>query len=642
MPRFECAWFRFAPAIHIAGLLLGATRLSRGQALGWETQNQSLSTAPGPLRAAQPIPSRVWGVPLQPAVYAVPALNEAALRHEDAAQAALGGTAALRAGLTEPALVVFDETDAGNWMTLSNAARLWSVGVRAPDAHGLRLHFSELALSPGVELWVYSSKAPEYPQGPLCGRGPFGDGDYWSTVFAGDTVVVEVYVPPGLAQAGTLVIDDVLNLYRDPTNPAADEENSPREGPCHCDVMCEPAFQPLHNATGRVLFVEQGVGLFCSGALLNTLANDQTPIFLTASHCCANQAAARTAVVWWFYQTLSCNGAVPQLANVPSSADADFLAGADIYTGSDYALIQIRGALPSGLTWAGWDASGALPDGTAVADIHHPTGAYKRIVHGETIPYPFGEFYNPSNYWGVGWTYCGTVELGTSGSPLYRADTQQLVGQMSHTSGPIGCENLFGPTGFGRLSAYYASIQTFLQAGSDDALEGAGNGTCATATPLSPGSYGDLVVKRTNEDWYRIDMLGCDTLTVAASFNNDYGNIDLGLYDACGGNLLASATTTGDAETVNAVAGGGARSVYLRVYLSYGVRNTYTLTVTRTGSCAGDLDCSGAVDLTDLSITLANYGSTNATPAQGDQTGDHKVDLADLAVMLAEYGAACL
>ncbi len=57
--------------------------------------------------------------------------------------------------------------------------------------------------------------------------------------------------------------------------------------------------------------------------------------------------------------------------------------------------------------------------------------------------------------------------------------------------------------------------------------------------------------------------------------------------------------------------------------------------------CVGDLDGNQQVDLIDLSILLAHYGSTTATLLQGDLDGDADVDLSDLAGLLALYGESC-
>ncbi|MFU8830386.1 MAG: GC-type dockerin domain-anchored protein, partial [Phycisphaerales bacterium] len=50
----------------------------------------------------------------------------------------------------------------------------------------------------------------------------------------------------------------------------------------------------------------------------------------------------------------------------------------------------------------------------------------------------------------------------------------------------------------------------------------------------------------------------------------------------------------------------------------------------------GDVNGDGAVDLADLNLVLANFGTNN--PA-GDANGDGVVDLADLNLVLANFGS---
>lgn len=58
--------------------------------------------------------------------------------------------------------------------------------------------------------------------------------------------------------------------------------------------------------------------------------------------------------------------------------------------------------------------------------------------------------------------------------------------------------------------------------------------------------------------------------------------------------------------------------------------------------CPGDLDDNNAIDLGDLAVLLAHFGTpSGATRADGDVDGDGDVDLGDLAVLLANFGLTC-
>ncbi len=73
------------------------------------------------------------------------------------------------------------------------------------------------------------------------------------------------------------------------------------------------------------------------------------------------------------------------------------------------------------------------------------------------------------------------------------------------------------------------------------------------------------------------------------------------------------------------------------------ISDAATLTVIPAGNdCPADLDGDGDIDLSDLSVLLANYGLTGgADPEDGDLDGDGDVDLADLSALLAVYGTNC-
>ncbi len=58
-------------------------------------------------------------------------------------------------------------------------------------------------------------------------------------------------------------------------------------------------------------------------------------------------------------------------------------------------------------------------------------------------------------------------------------------------------------------------------------------------------------------------------------------------------------------------------------------------------SCPSDFNGDFLVNGADLSVLLANFGSTGATLGSGDANGDGNVDGADLSVLLSEFGTTC-
>lgn len=59
-------------------------------------------------------------------------------------------------------------------------------------------------------------------------------------------------------------------------------------------------------------------------------------------------------------------------------------------------------------------------------------------------------------------------------------------------------------------------------------------------------------------------------------------------------------------------------------------------------ACAGDVNFDNAVDLGDLAVLLARFGTPSGVIyADGDLDGDGDVDLSDLAALLANFGMTC-
>jgi hypothetical protein len=59
--------------------------------------------------------------------------------------------------------------------------------------------------------------------------------------------------------------------------------------------------------------------------------------------------------------------------------------------------------------------------------------------------------------------------------------------------------------------------------------------------------------------------------------------------------------------------------------------------------CYGDIDGDNTVNITDLGIVLAHFGtSSGAVRADGDVDGDGDVDITDLGIVLAAFGWSCI
>jgi len=533
----------------------------------------SLEDLAAPLRSA---PSARFAVDLRtvPQV-ALPGLDVEALRREDAAHERQSLNKVLRYGVGRA--VQAGPAD-GDWYRLANGGRLWVLEIVAPGALGVRLHLANLHLPQTAEVAVY---APGDPSRAIFydGEEPFlaslQNHELWTPTVFGERARIEVHLPAGSGlAAGRLpfTLDRLQHIYRDPVAEMAAGVKA--AGACNNDVTCYPEWADLAKAVAGLGTVFDNNSLYCTGELLNSQKADQTPYFLTAHHCLNTQTDANNAEFFWLYQTAACGGTPPSLSSVPRTARATLLATGP-ETASDYTLLMILGALPRNLFWAGWTAA-PVADGTASADIHHPGGDFKRISFGNRAHSPVCGG-TDDNHVRVNWTN-GVTEPGSSGSGLYRADTQQLYGQLHCGPSECGADPSNLNDAFGAFSATYPHLATFLAGGTDDTFED--NETCEVAHRAAPGTYKNLIVKSVDPDWYRLNVPAGKTLTVTVTYTRDWGNIGLRLYGDCASAPLTVANGPGSTQTITLTnSGSGAAFYRWQAFLRTGVRNTYTMTV---------------------------------------------------------------
>jgi hypothetical protein len=473
----------------------------------------------------------------------------------------------------------------GHWHDLPGGARLWVAEVASPDALGLRLHFSGVRLPQGAELAVYAPAEGDPARGVVksgwsrfdperqvqffaAGAGP----DLWTGTVAGERARIEYFVPAGVAASEELpfTLDNLQHLYLDPVAQIAKSlVGAKAAGNCHNDVTCYPEWADVARAVSGIGIIRGGRTGFCTGQLLNISGKkpDFTPYWLTANHCLDTQEEARTAELYWFYQTATCGGSPPSLNSVPQSMGATLLATNPF---SDFTLLMVEGALPDGLFWSGW-TSAQVPNGTSATAIHHPSADFKRISFGGKAE---GSICESSGLLRINWTDAPT-EPGSSGSGIFRDSDKKLFGQLFFGESRCGLETW---DCYGAFSATFPRIKNFLRGGSDDKLEQ--NDGCNRAKNVKQGVTAGRIVKITDSDWFKISVPAGRTVNVSLDFDHSKGDVDLKMFGSCKGGELAVSEGTTNQETLS-VTNTGRKPAFLfwQVYLANDTRNGYDMTV---------------------------------------------------------------
>ena len=410
-------------------------------------------------------PMRFDALPLEerivPPVDTLAVQAEDALRYTDAKEAI-----AERIGVCQPLHVSVEvqcmQANAGTWTMLEEGIAVWRLALCSYDARGIRVHFSRMNLPDGVQVHMYNTAYPSEYYGPFA-----GEADFWTPTCFGESVVLEcVVAAPDRASSLDFEVDQIAHLYKVP-----DALMKSSAGYCNLDVACYPEWSTTALGVGGIGSIGVDGVLWCTGTLLaDQDPESNVPYFLTAYHCMSGStnavaiSTAKTIEVYWLYQRSACDGEVPAPATVPRTlGGANFLAGSDHDTGTDFAFLRLRNDPPAGLVWCGYDSTAAAV-GDAVVDIHHPKGDYKRISFGDITNtgspyYGHRDMYPIARFHEVLWEE-GTTESGSSGSPLFLENSQLIIGQLY--GGRASCYATDEPDYFGRFDTTYPIIASWL------------------------------------------------------------------------------------------------------------------------------------------------------------------------------------
>ena len=414
------------------------------------------------------------------------------------------------------------------WETQSDGTAMSALSVSSPHARALRITL-RATLPAGADVRFFSLADPEQRFPPvqpqevsshLPAETPAGGPTeetvpLWSPVVEGDTLGVEISLPPAAAVSDvSLFVDRVSHLatsVRQATPWKLSDVGDAAS--CNIDVACRSTTPPnLARATAKMIFTRpDGMSFLCSGTLMvDSDDSSDIPYFLTANHCIDTQIVARSLNTYWGFERAACGGPAPTSVN-------QLTGGADLLTTdaeTDATLLRLR-ETPVGPTWyAGWSGAPLLnpfPAPTEVVGIHHPRGDLKKWSRGRPIrnsTHILQETGQSVSSVLVEWSE-GTIEGGSSGSGLF--DTTGRLrgiasgGSLSGTVCGFSRESFYG-----RFDLFWPQVTRWLAETPDDH-----GGSRSRATGVEPNTEAVGYLERTGDvDYFRVEVAEVGNLTV--------------------------------------------------------------------------------------------------------------------------------
>lgn len=371
-------------------------------------------------------------------------------------------------------------SNSGLWKNLPNGDRQWQLRVKSPNAEALSFLFEVFRIYDNTTFTV-RDMAGVLRHKPMTAEFVEEHGRQNAALCFGDDLVLTLTEPSG-SRPSEIYIDRIMYGYRSTGNPMIQKINESDN--CEVNVNCSPVgdtWQDEKRGVARILVVDGGSQGWCSGSLVNNVAQDCKPLFLTALHCGVTSTTANFTQ-WRFYFRYES----PNCTN-PSSAgtlDDYFITGSVKLassndgggdSGSDFLLVQL-GTLANQATtittlksanfnayWNGWDANNTTTN--AGASIHHPAGDIKKISTFTSNLVTSGWNGNGlQSHWRVQWSSnpngWGVTEGGSSGSPIFKSNGGNSVIIGTLTGGASYCTAQSAQDYYGKMSFHWTSNGT--------------------------------------------------------------------------------------------------------------------------------------------------------------------------------------
>ena len=441
------------------------------------------------------------------------------------------------------------------WTVLADGTQVMSITLQSADAGRLRVALqAELPDGARVRFFAFGSSEPiDYPvysrkdfasrgADRLDAEGAEATAMLWSPIMSGDTLGMEVELPPGVLPIDArLRIVRVSHIVFDSALGPTGETGAFTTSTANCplvDVACEENLADvLTKAVTRTSFSRaDGHTYLCSGTVLNTnrseTDNVEHPYVLTAHHCFAKQAEADTAEFNFFFANRTCDG-------TELSGDVRTLrSGARLLVtdpSTDLALLELRSPLPSGALLAGWSVAlaGQQDLNSDVASVNHPNGEPQKYSSGHPAPGNFGVPYGwiRLTVWDttlfvdvlhVEWDKGHSLGGSSGGGMFAFDDTSEEWSLIGGVSGVSDVESCATDVSAGRFDMFYVNeAQTYLTPGVSSRPDDHG-GSRATARRVSLGNAVDgRIDDGADADMFRIVVTESGRLILSSTGDVD-------------------------------------------------------------------------------------------------------------------------
>jgi lysyl endopeptidase len=182
-----------------------------------------------------------------------------------------------------PQVVDLDPETSGTWEDLDSRFTMWRLRLNAPGALSLNLGFTAYRLPKGARLSLYPSdvKGSDDPRGVRVFTDSDNEehGELWTPVVVADDIMVELVLPIESRHDYELAIGSVNRGYAffgESIEQMMQDKAANKSGACNIDVVC-PEGDDWRLEINSVGVISTGGSTFCTGAMVNNTAEDETP-----------------------------------------------------------------------------------------------------------------------------------------------------------------------------------------------------------------------------------------------------------------------------------------------------------------------------------------------------------------------------